>query len=179
MDHIDIHDLTFSLLIDTETLQQRIAGMGAQINQAYTGKDPLILVVLNGAFMFAADLGRHLTVRPQWAFMKVSSYQGQQTRGDRQEVWWHQPEQFAGRHLLILEDIVDSGKTGDFLRTSLEAFRPASVQMATLLFKPAAFQGHQAPEYAGFEINETFVVGYGMDYLEKGRELPAIYQKIP
>lgn len=174
---VNIHDLSFGPFISEEVLQARIKEMAAQLNTAYTGKNPIFLAVLNGAFMFAADLFKSLECQPELSFVKVSSYQGTQSSGRVDELIGLQTS-LTGRHVVVVEDILDTGVTMDKIFTLLQAEQPASLEICSLLIKPSAYKGKHAPNYVGFEIEDRFVVGYGLDYKEYGRELSSIYQLI-
>ena len=178
MDQVSINGKQFQLLISTHQLDQRIQNLATEINQDYAKEPPLLLAILNGAFIFAADLIRKLTISPEIQFLKASSYRDQMKSSGRVEFEQELASSIRGRHILMIEDIVDTGKTSQALREYLAKEKAQSVKMVSLLFKPTIFQGIQAPEYVGFEIPPSFVVGYGLDFAQKGRELPAIYQLI-
>jgi hypoxanthine phosphoribosyltransferase len=162
---VHIHDLSFAPFISETTIQTRVKELAAQLDAEYAGKNPIFLAVLNGAFMFAADLFKQLTCQPELSFVKVSSYVGTQSSG-------------RDRHVVIIEDILDTGVTMDKIGTLLQSEQPASLAVCALLLKPASYKGKHQPQYIGFEIEDRFVVGYGLDYKELGRELPAVYQLI-
>jgi hypoxanthine phosphoribosyltransferase len=143
----------------------------------YTGKDPIFLAVLNGAFMFASDLFKQLQCKPELTFVKVSSYVGTQSSGRVDELIGLQTA-LKDRHVIIIEDILDTGVTMDKIFTLLQTEQPASMAVCALLLKPTSYKGKHQPHYIGFEIEDRFVVGYGLDYKEHGRELPAVYQLI-
>lgn len=141
----------------------------------YSGKNPIFLVVLNGAFMFAADLLKHYTDTCDITFTKLSSYVGTISTG----VVTRQMEisiDVTNRHIIIIEDIVDTGLTIQALKANLQELNPSSVEVCTLLFKPEAFKGIDVPKYQGFVIPNKFVLGYGLDYDERGRNLKDLYQ---
>lgn len=172
---IQLQDKTFEIFISPEEIQQEIQALARQLNADYAGKDVLFLSVLNGSFMFAADLFKKIMVSCEISFVKVSSYHGTSTSGRVDELIGLNAD-ITDRHVVILEDIVDTGITIDKVITLLRAHAPASVKIATLLYKPEAFKGKNTPHYVGFSIPDKFVVGYGLDYNEKGRNLEAIYQ---
>ena len=174
---VQIHDLSFVPFIDQAQIQTRIEALAKEIDTHFTGKDPLFLAVLNGAFLFAADLLRELQCKPEISFVKVSSYQGTQSSGRVDELIGLQTS-LKDRHVVVLEDILDTGVTMHKIFTLLESEQPASISICTLLLKPEAYKGKHQPEFVGFEIPDKFVVGYGLDYKEYGRELKSIYQLI-
>jgi hypoxanthine phosphoribosyltransferase len=158
-------------------LQARIKELAAQLNDNYVAKNPVFLVVLNGAFMFAAELFKYLDCQPELSFVKVSSYQGAQSSGRVDELIGLQTA-LKDRHVVIVEDILDTGLTMNKICSILQAEQPASLAICSLLLKPTSYKGKHTPNYVGFEIEDRFVVGFGLDYKELGRELSAIYQLI-
>lgn len=174
---VHIHDLSFAPFLTESVLQARIKEMAAQLNANYAGKKPIFLAVLNGAFMFASDLFKVLDCQPELSFVKVSSYQGTQSSGRVDELIGLQTA-LKDRHVVVVEDILDTGVTMDKIFTLLQAEQPASLAICSLLLKPTSYKGKHTPNYVGFEIEDRFVVGYGLDYKELGRELSAIYQLI-
>ncbi len=147
--------------------------MAGQINQEYAGKQPLFVVVLNGAFLFAADLMKHLTISCEITFIRVASYAATESTGQVKQILGLD-ESIAGRDLIVVEDIVDSGLTISEVCDQLRTDNPASVAIATLLFKPAALTKAIHLDYVGFEIENQFVLGYGLDYDGLGRNTPDI-----
>jgi hypoxanthine phosphoribosyltransferase len=174
---VHIHDLSFAPFISETTIQTRIQELASQLDADYIGKDPLFLAVLNGAFMFAADLFKHLKCQPELSFVKVSSYVGTKSSGRVDELIGLQTS-LKNRHVIVIEDILDTGVTMDKIFTLLESEQPASLSVCSMLLKPNSYKGKHQPKYIGFEIEDQFVVGYGLDYKEHGRELPAVYQLI-
>ncbi|MFM8597021.1 MAG: hypoxanthine phosphoribosyltransferase [Flavobacteriales bacterium] len=174
---VQIHELSFAPFIDQAQIQTRIDALAKEIDAQFTDKDPLFLAVLNGAFLFAADLIRQVNCKPEISFVKVSSYQGTQSSGRVDELIGLQTS-LKGRHVIVLEDILDTGVTMDKIFTLLESEQPASISICALLLKPDAYKGKHQPTFIGFEIPDAFVVGYGLDYKELGRELKSIYQLI-
>lgn len=172
---IQILDKTFETFLSAEQIQEGIQSLAGRLNADYEGKDVIFIAVLNGSFMFAADLFKSITLPCEISFVKVSSYRGTNTSGRVDELIGLNTD-ITGKHVVILEDIVDTGITIDKIFTLLRAHEPVSVEVATLLYKPDAFKGKNAPHYTGFTIPNRFVVGYGLDYNEKGRNLGAIYQ---
>ena len=162
------------ILVSAEQIEARLAVMGAEITADYRGKDLLLVAVLKGAFMVIADLSRHIALPVDLDFMAVSSY-GEATRTSGVvRILKDLDREIAGRHVLIVEDIVDSGLTLSYLRRNLEVRRPASLEIATLLLKTGLQVVPTPVRYIGFEIPPDFVIGYGLDYLGQYRNLPCV-----
>ncbi len=174
---VKIHDLSFAPYITQSKLEERIKVLAQNLDAQFLGKDPVFLAVLNGAFMFASDLFKMLKCQPELSFVKVSSYMGTQSTGRVDELIGLQTS-LKDRHVIVIEDILDTGVTMDKIMSLLQAEQPASISICALLIKPNTYMGKYAPQFIGFEIDDAFVVGYGLDYKERGRELPAIYQLI-
>jgi hypoxanthine phosphoribosyltransferase len=172
---LQIHDKTFEIFIRSEEIQTEIASIAQAINGEYHGKEVVFIAILNGAFMFAADLLKKVGIPCEVSFVKVSSYQGMNTSGRVDEVIGLNTS-IKDKHVIILEDIVDTGITIDKVMTLLSAEKPASIKITTLLYKPEAFKGKHKPDFVGFSIPNSFVVGYGLDYNEHGRNTEHIYQ---
>lgn len=172
---LQIHDKTFDIYLRSEQIQSKVAEIAAALNEAYAGKETVFIAVLNGAFMFASDLMKHITLPCEITFVKVSSYQGMHSSGRVDEVIGL-TSSIRDKHVVIIEDIVDTGITMDKIHTLLAAEHPASLKIASLLFKPEAFKGKNPPDFTGFSIPDAFVVGYGLDYNEHGRNTEHIYQ---
>lgn len=170
-----IHDQWFDLFLTEQDIRTRVSDLGQRIGQDYENKHPLFLVVLNGAFMFAADLVRACQIESELAFIKLSSYRGLSTTG-RVETLMGLTVPVEGRHVIIVEDIIDSGKTMSALMPDLLRQNPDSVSIAALLLKPECLERPVHIEYLGFEIPDKFVVGYGLDYDGLGRSWPSVYQ---
>ncbi len=174
-----LHDLTFQPYLSAGRIQQRVRELGAAIRTDYADCRPAFLVLLKGAFIFAADLIRACDLRAEVCFVRLASYQGTASSGTVDVHLPPDPAEIAGRDLIIVEDIVDSGNTLTHFLPEISALQPASIRIATLLFKPAALQHELQLDYVGFEIPDRFVVGYGLDYDGLGRSLPAIYEPVP
>lgn len=172
---LQLNDKTFEIFIRNEKIQSEISALAARLERDYAGKDLVFIAVLNGAFMFAADLMKQFRSPCEITFVKMSSYQGMHSSGRVDEVIGLTTS-VKGKHVVILEDIVDTGITMEKLFTLLSVEKPASLEIATLLFKPEAFKGTHTPTYIGFSIPNKFVVGYGLDYNELGRNTEHIYQ---
>lgn len=156
-------------------IQERISELAARINEDYQGKNPLFIGILNGSFMFVSDLMKTVSIDCEVAFIRMSSYAGMESTGSVKQVLGLQDNVF-GRHIVLLEDIVDSGLTMDQTVAFFEDRGPKSVEIATLLLKPDNLEKKLSLKYVGFEIPEKFVVGYGLDYDGHGRNLKDIYQ---
>jgi adenylate kinase len=172
---IQVLDKSFEVFITKDEIQQEISSLAAKINDDYSDKDLVFLSVLNGAFMFTSDLMKNITLDCEVSFVKMSSYSGVESRGRVDELIGL-GDNIAGKDIIIVEDIVDTGITIDKIISLLEPEGAASVKVCTLLYKPDAFKGTKRPDYIGFSIPNAFVVGYGLDYDEKGRNLDTIYQ---
>ncbi len=172
---IQVLDKSFEVFITKDEIQQEISSLAAKINADYQGRDLVFLSVLNGAFMFTSDLMKNISIDCEVSFVKMSSYSGVESRGQVDELIGLGDNLF-GRDIIIVEDIVDTGVTIDKIISLLEPEGVASVKVCTLLYKPDAFKGTKRPDYVGFSIPNAFVVGYGLDYNEKGRNLDTIYQ---
>lgn len=171
-----LFEKTFIPLISPKQIQEAVIQLGVQINRDYNGKNPVLLGILNGSFIFLADLARCLDCKPEFGFLGLSSY-GNETKSKGEVIENFQLNiNLEGRHVLVVEDIVDHGLTLKKIKEKLNTVNPASLKVASLLFKPKAFLGNEKPDYVGFEIGNEFVVGYGLDFAGKGRELPGIYQ---
>lgn len=175
MKSIKIIDKEFQVLISANEIEQRVKSIAGKINCDYKGKKPLFLGVLNGAFLFMADLFKSISLECEISFIRVSSYAGTESSGTVKNVIGLN-EKITGRDVIIVEDIVDTGDTAKYLFDELKKHNPSSVKLATFLFKPKALkQNIQPPDYTGFEIEPEFVVGYGLDYDGFGRNLNDIY----
>ena len=162
------------ILFTEQQLMDKVAELGARITEDYEGKNPLIVSVLKGSYVFMADLTRKIDTACNVDFMAVSSYgEGTKTTGEVQIIK-DIGSKIDGRHLIIVEDILDSGVTLSFLMKILKARGAASIRLCTLLSKPERRKVDVPVDYLGFEIPDAFVVGYGLDYAEKYRNLPYI-----
>jgi hypoxanthine phosphoribosyltransferase len=172
--NITLGDKEFRPYIAAADIDKAVEDLANQINRDYAGKNPLIVAVLNGSFMFCADFARKLTCNPEFQFVKLSSYEGTSTTGRVVESFGL-PEDMRNRHVIVLEDIVDTGLTTRGLFQSLKSKRTASAEIVTLFFKSEAFISAVQPKYYGIDLPNDFVVGYGMDYKGMGRELSELY----
>lgn len=174
---ITAHDLSFEPFISEAAITARVKFLGSKIREQYQGQRPLFVGVLNGAFVFAADLVRASGIECEVAFVRLASYEGTASSGKVATVLGLDFE-VKNRHIIVVEDIVDSGRTLHFFFEELQKLEPASVALAALLYKPEALQFPVKINYLGFEIPNKFVVGYGLDYNGLCRNLPSIYQKV-
>lgn len=176
-DKIKVLDKQFKKYITDIEIQKAVKDVAKKIDIDYKGKDPLLLVILNGAFMFAADLIRSIEMDTRVSFVKLASYQG--TKSTEKVVKLiGLNEELAGQDVIIVEDIVDTGITLENLLYELKTFKPNSVRIASFLFKPNAFQKNYKIDYIGLEIPNDFILGYGLDYNQAGRNLKDIYKII-
>jgi hypoxanthine phosphoribosyltransferase len=174
MKTVQIKDRKFQLLLSEEEIQAAVRQLADGMNRNFKDQQPLFLAVLNGAFMFASDLMKHITIPSEISFIKLASYHGMQQGNEvRQVIGLSEP--IRDRTIVVLEDIIDSGHTIQVLHDSLEQQHPASVHIASLLLKPSCLKYEIPLEYLAFQIPDRFVVGYGMDYDGLGRNLPDIY----
>ncbi|MCR5513173.1 MAG: hypoxanthine phosphoribosyltransferase [Prevotella sp.] len=174
MSIVKIKDKTFKTSITQEEIQQRIKSLAARINEDMAGKNPLFLSVLNGSFMFTADLLRQVTIPCEVSFVKLASYDGVLSTGKIKEVIGLNDD-ITGRTVVIVEDIVDTGRTMRKMLNSLTVRHPKEIHICTLFVKPEKLEEPLDIEYAAFSIPNDFIVGYGLDYDQQGRNLNEIY----
>ena len=174
MSIVQIKDKRFKTFISEDEIQQRVKAVADRINHDMEGKKPLLLAVLNGSFVFAADLMRHITIPCEISFVKLASYEGTVSTGKVVEVMGLN-EDITGRDVIIVEDIVDTGKTMERMLDTLGTRNPNSLHICTLLLKPEKLKIPLNIEYAAMEIPNDFIVGYGLDYDGEGRNLRHIY----
>lgn len=172
-----IKDKNFKLYISEERINTAIQQVAEQLNTDYKNESVIFIGVLNGAFMFASDLFKNIDLQCEISFVKVNSYKGTASEGKVHELIGLTTD-IKNKHVIIIEDIVDTGLTLNKLYSMLEMYEPKSVEVATLLFKPTAYSGNKKPKYIGLEIENKFIVGFGLDYLEEGRNTKDIYQII-
>jgi hypoxanthine phosphoribosyltransferase len=176
---IKIADLEFEPLISAETIEERVKNIGLQLNEDFKQSIPVFVGVLNGSFLFIADLIKQISIPCEISFTKLASYYGGTTSSLKIRDDIDLIVDIKGRDVLIIEDIVDTGNTLHYLIDKLKQRGPASIKVCSLLLKPAALQKKiEELKYVGFEIENEFVVGYGLDYQEMGRNLDAIYRKV-
>ena len=170
-----LRDDVAKILIPEHEIQLRVAELGQPVNAAYTDADrPLLVCVLKGAFVFLADLTRQLGIRHEVDFMEISSYGSGTKSSGVVRILLDLERNIEGRHVLIVEDIIDSGRTLGYITRNLRTRRPSSLGVCTLLSKPARRELDVPLDWVGFEIPDEFVVGYGLDYAEEYRNLPFI-----
>ena len=174
MRRIQVNDKTFEVSIPEEELKKSVKLVAQQISRDMVGKNPLLLGVLNGAFIFAADLMREITIPCEVCFVKLASYQGTTSTGKVREVLGIN-EDLTGRHVIIVEDIVDTGLTMKQMIEKLGTRNPASISVCALLVKPDKLQVPLDLRYVALRIPNDFIVGYGLDYDQQGRGLKDIY----
>lgn len=174
MSRVTIKDKTFETSIHEAEIQRRVKAVADRINRDFAGRTPLLLSVLNGSFVFAADLMRNLTIDCEISFVKMASYEGTSSTGKvRKLIGVNAP--LKGRDVIIVEDIVDTGVTMKNMLAMLKEYEPASLHICTLLVKPEKLTVPLNIEYCAIEIPNDFIVGYGLDYDQLGRNLRDIY----
>ena len=171
---VKILDKTFKTSIPEAEIRKRVKAVADRINRDMADKNPILIAVLNGSFIFAADLMRMLTIPSEISFVKLASYEGTTSSGKITEVLGIN-EDLSGRTVIIVEDIVDTGLTMKRMIETLGTRNPASIHVCTLLVKPDKLTVDLNIEYAAMEIPNDFIVGYGLDYDQQGRNLPDIY----
>ena len=177
MSVIQVNNKKFQPYLTVAQIDEQIKRLGIEINKDYAGKRPLFIAILNGSFMFASDLFKELTVDAEICFIKLASYKGTRSTG-RVTTSIGLDESLNDRHVVILEDIVDTGKTLNEFLPQLLDHQPASLKIASLLHKPDALQYPINIDYLGFKVPNKFLLGYGLDYDGLGRNLKEIYQLI-
>lgn len=174
-----VADLEFEKLIDQNAIQKRIAELAVHLNDDYEGLTPIFIGVLNGSFLFIADLIKHITIPCEVTFTKLASYYGGTATSGKIREDIDLTVDIKDRHIIIVEDIIDTGNTLSYLVDKLYVRRPASIRVCSLLLKPLSIEiSVEELEYVGFQIENEFVVGYGLDYKEMGRNLLDIYRKV-
>ncbi len=177
MKEIRILDKTFRELITQEQIQIRVAELARQINKDMTGKDVVFIGILNGAFLFAADLFRRIEIDARISFVKLASYQGTISSGSIKElIGWN--EDIKNKSVIVIEDIVDTGHTLERIMGELSIRKAAEVRIVTMFLKPEVYNKKISLDYVGIEIPNNFVIGYGLDYDGYGRNYPSVYSLI-
>lgn len=177
MSVIKLHDKSFEIYLSEETILKRVKEIAAGITKEYAGKRPLFIAILNGSFMFASDLFKQLNIEAELCFIKLASYKGMKSTGNVITSIGLEVDLF-NKEVIIIEDIVDTGKTLHNFLPKLLHQQPESLKIVTLLHKPDATEHPLQLDYVGFEIPNKFVVGYGLDYDGLGRNLKEIYQLV-
>lgn len=174
---IKVHDKEFERYLTSDEIDVQVSRVAAEINRDYAGKNPLFIAILNGAFIFAADLFKKIDVEAEICFIKLASYKGVKSTGQVITAIGLDTE-IIGRDVLIVEDIVDTGKTLSQFLPQVERQQPSSLKIVSLLHKPEAMVHPIKIDYLGFTIPNKFVVGYGLDYDGLGRNIKEIYQLV-
>jgi hypoxanthine phosphoribosyltransferase len=174
MNSIKIHDKRFRLFLRSGKIQSGIVKIGKQLNKDLSGKEVVFLVILNGSFLFAAELIRQFKHPCRVSFLKLASYEGADNSGAVKKLIGHN-DKLEDKTVIIIEDIVDSGNTLDSVIREVNSLKPAEVRIATLLLKPEAYEYLYKLDYVGFRIPNQFVVGFGLDYDGLGRNMNDIY----
>jgi hypoxanthine phosphoribosyltransferase len=172
-----VHDKEFGPYLGKELIDEKIQAIATAMNRDYAEKRPLFIAILNGAFMFASDLFKKITIEAEISFIKLASYKGTKSSGQVITAIGLDTD-LHGRHVVILEDIVDTGKTLSEFLPQLEHQQPASLKIAALLHKPEATVYPIRVDYLGFSVPNKFLLGYGLDYDGLGRNIPSIYQLV-
>ena len=175
MSAIQIHGKYFVPYLSEQQIQEKVKALAATLDNDYAGKKPLFIAILNGSFMFAADIFKYLKIEAEICFIKLASYKGTKSSGQVVTAIGLDID-LTNRHVIILEDIIDTGKTVFHLTREAEKLKPASITVATLLQKHILRPNLIKGDYIGFEIPDVFVVGYGLDYNEEGRNWNGVYQ---
>lgn len=175
MSTIQVHDKTFNTYFSVEQIDEQVTRLGNEINIDYKDKRPLFIAILNGSFMFASDLFKKLNIEAEICFIKLASYQGIKSTG-KVVTSIGLDQSLKDRHIVVVEDIVDTGKTLHEFLPQLVDHAPASLKIATLLHKPDALKHPLHLDYIGFNVPNKFLLGYGLDYDGLGRNLKEIYQ---
>lgn len=178
MSTIRVHDKEFAPSIPAEDIMRQVRRVAQEINRDYEGQSPLFLVVLNGAFVFAADLLREVDVPSEVSFVKLASYEGTSSTGTVREIIGLNTD-ITGRHVIIVEDIVESGITMAHMLDRLRSQNPESIEICTLLLKSECLEVKLDIKYVAMEIPNDFILGYGLDYDGLGRGLKDIYTILP
>lgn len=172
---VKLHDKTFKVMIPSEKIDEVVTAVADRINADYRDVDtPLFVGVLNGSFMFLSDLIKKIEFNSELSFVKIASYSGTQTTGEVRELIGL-TQSIEGRHVIIVEDIVDTGASIEHMVADLNRHNPASVEVCTLFFKPGSYSRKLPIKYRAMEIGNEFIVGYGLDYDQLGRNLKDIY----
>ena len=177
MTKVQVRELFFEKFIGRDEIEVAVQKVADGINRDYVGKNPLLLAILNGSFIFASDLIRKLTIPCEISFVKFASYSGTLTSSKVKELIGV-GEELEGRHIIVVEDIVDTGITIHKLLLDIHKKNPIDVRLACFCFKPEAFKKNFSIEYIGMEIPNDFIVGYGLDYNGYGRNFPDIYKLV-
>jgi len=174
-DKAECHGEVFKVFIDKDQIDARLSLLGEQIDNEYKDLKPIFIGILNGSYIFLADLMRNVTISCEVDFMKLSSYGDEKVSSGNVKELKHIDAKLKDRHVILVEDIVDTGLSMNYMMKRMEEYQPASVKVVTLLHKKEATQHNIQIDYVGFEIPNKFVLGYGLDYAQVGRNLAQIY----
>lgn len=174
-EHVNCNGEVFKVFITKEQIEARISLLGAQLDRDFKGKKPIFIGILNGAFIFLADIMRNVTIDCEVDFMKLSSYGDAKVSSGQVTELKEIDAKVKGRHVILVEDIVDTGLSMKYIVNKIKLFEPESVSVITLLHKKDATKHTVQIDYVGFEIPTKFVLGYGLDYAQEGRNLAQIY----
>ncbi len=174
-DVIHVGNEKFVPLLTEEQIQARVKELGEQISKDYKGKLPIFIGILNGSFIFLSDLIKNITINCEIDFFKLSSYGEQKISSGKVKLLKELNADINDRHIIIVEDIVDSGLSIDYIEKLIKSYNPASMKVVSLLTKPNSIKYNVKIDYIGFEIPDKFVIGYGLDYAQKYRNLSSIY----
>lgn len=174
-EEVSVNEDIFKVFITKDQLEERLSQLGQQLNKDFKDKRPIFIGVLNGAFIFLADIMRHVSIACEVDFMKLSSYGDEKVSSGKVTELKHIDAKIEGRHIILVEDIVDTGLSMNYLVENVKRHAPASVSVLTLLHKKEATKYDVQIDYVGFEIPNAFVLGYGLDYAQEGRNLAQIY----
>lgn len=172
---VTCRDERFEIYIDRHAIQARVQELGLEISRDYEGRTPILIGVLNGSFMFIADLMRTITIDCEVDFWKLSSYGAKKVSSGEVTELKKVDADLHGRHVIVVEDIVDTGQSIEYVMERIREYGPASLSVVTLLHKVEAAESDVALDYVGFRIPNLFVIGYGLDYGQLSRNLPEIY----
>jgi hypoxanthine phosphoribosyltransferase len=174
-DKVECNGEVFKVFIDKDQIDARLSLLGEQIDNEYKDLKPIFIGILNGSYIFLADLMRNVTISCEVDFMKLSSYGDEKVSSGNVKELKHIDAKLKDRHVILVEDIVDTGLSMNYMMKRMEEYQPASVKVVTLLHKKEATQHNIQIDYVGFEIPNKFVLGYGLDYAQVGRNLAQIY----
>lgn len=174
-EYVNVNGEEFRVYLTHEEIQQRIKKMGQEISNDYRDKKPIFIGVLNGAYIFLADLMRYVSIPCEVDFLKLSSYGDEKVSSGQVHDLKEIDADIKGRHVIVVEDIVDTGLSMNYMVNKLNQFNPASLTVATMLHKSDATRYDVQIDYVGFKIPDLFVLGYGLDYAQEGRNLAQIY----
>lgn len=176
--YIKIHDDKFEIYLTEKKIQSRIRRLASQINKDYKTKVPIFIGILNGSFIFMSDLIRYIKIDCEVDFLKLSSYGDAKISSGHVSLLKDLNATIGGRDIIVVEDIVDSGLSIDFIKKLIYLHKPKTLKIVSLLYKKDAIKINVKIDYIGFEIPNVFVIGYGLDYAQKVRNLPAIYKLV-